>query len=236
MHPVPAFATVRLHALLFGTSLFIGHPDQTYDSLEETWQLTFFVLHAAPIIAIRLWLGPAASTASYMLLGDSWVLWSFKQRARDGRSNTCVWSMTITMMELMVLLTPLDWLPLNGLLLLQVAIVVVFWTGIFVASRSDSFSFLRLDRHLRRGVRFTLTNAGARQDLAKDLVGHCVLQLLFFSVLRDAIPEVSVARAVAGCLLIVCPYAALVVWIAALVPPHRLPYVRRSVASYLAKS
>ena len=33
-------------------------------------------------------------------------------------------------------LTPLDFLPLNGLLFLQVAIVVVFWTGIFVASRS----------------------------------------------------------------------------------------------------
>ena len=222
---------MRLLSLLFVTSLFVAHPDQTYDSLEEAWQLTFFSLHAAPIIALRLWLGPDASVSLSMLLGAFWILWSFCMRARRtsrGFScNTCVWSLSMCVIETAALLTPLGVLPLAGLLLLQVAIVVGFWAGIVAASCSASFSFLPLDRHLRRGVRFMLTDAKARHDLAKDLAGHCVLQLLFGSVLRDVMPEILVAWAYAECLFIVSAYVTLVVWVAAFVPPHHLPYVRR---------
>ena len=116
---------------------------------------------------------------------------------------------------------------LSGMLWLQAFVVVGFWSGILAATcSSDSFSFLPMDRHLRRlGLLGTLREPTTRIDFLRPGVGgHLLLQLLFGSVLLQHLGVNGWAGGAAGMLKLVIGYALVALMAAAALPPHRLPY------------
>ena len=218
-------ASLRLALLLLVHSHYIRYVQRIgfYDTLENAWQLTIWSFHMAPLIAGRLWLRECGlqSQAILSASGAAWVLCSLRQR----EWNLSPWSCSFVGLEVVALLAPLSALPLGGLLALQPVIVTLFWLSMCTASFSADFSFLPLDRHLRRGWRHMLTSSEARARLRHDLGGHGLLQLLFGAVLRSA----AVMPSAASGLWICGAYAAFVLAAAVAMPPHRIPYARASV-------
>lgn len=191
-----------------------------YARLSTAWQLTLWSMHAAPIIAMRLVLRTRAARAG----GMCWMVASCAlRRCRVSEP----WSLSFVVIEGAALAMPLTSWLLGALLLLQVVIVVGFWAGMFAAACSDKFSFLPLDRHLHRGLRHMLTSAEAQRRLLHDLTGHGFQQALFARHILRAGPALwppglAQARDAAA---LVAAYALIVLAFAALLPPHRLPYV-----------
>ena len=219
---------VRLALHIYATGHYVSHVNKIgfYDKLEDAWQLTIWSMHASPTIAARLLLRElyGSSSTTWLLelvVGAAWLIVSLRLR----RWNFCVWSLSFCTIEVAVAATPLDLLPLGGLLALQVGIIVGFWLGMFAAARSDTLSFLPLDRHLHRGLRHMLTSREAKARLVHDLGGHGVQQLLFVLGLRHA----GVSASASSCLAIGCSYAVIVLAVASSVAPHRLPYLHKSL-------
>ena len=216
-------SSLRLALVIFVHAHYIEYVNRIgfYDTMPHAWQLTIWSFHVATPIAIRIWLQEHDQESLVLWFGLPWISFSFLQR----NVNPSLWSCSFGALEALVLAVPWAWVPLDGLLALQPAIVVLFWLGVVAASFWASFSFLPLDRHLRKGWRHMLTNAEAQTRLLHDLGGHVVLQLLFGFVLRSAAATPSFV----SCLGVCGAYVAIVLAVAVAVPPHRIPYVHRSV-------
>eukprot|EP00316_Scyphosphaera_apsteinii_P021854 CAMPEP_0119315844 /NCGR_PEP_ID=MMETSP1333-20130426/37386_1 /TAXON_ID=418940 /ORGANISM="Scyphosphaera apsteinii, Strain RCC1455" /LENGTH=158 /DNA_ID=CAMNT_0007321319 /DNA_START=366 /DNA_END=842 /DNA_ORIENTATION=+ len=146
--------------------------------------------------------------------------------------------MAFSALELVALSTTLTPARLAGLLLLQAVIVVGFWTGILIATCTDSFSFLPVDRHLRQlGLIGTLRNPSTRYEfLRAGLAGHLVLQLLFGMVLMQepqVVDKLTTSAAMAEMVWCIVAYIFVTLAGAVALPPHRLPYQLGVLPSWL---
>lgn len=219
---------VRLVLHIYATGYYVAHVSNIgfYDQMEDAWQLTIWSMHVAPIVAARLLLREhyGSSSTTWLLelvIGAAWLIVSLRLR----RWKVHVWSLSFCAIEFAVAASPLELLPLGGLLALQVGIIVGFWLGIFAAAQSDTLSFLPLDRHLHRGLRHMLTSHEAKARLVHDMGGHGVQQLLFMLGLHHA----GISPSASSCLAIGLSYAVVVLVVAWSVPPHRVPYVHKSL-------
>ena len=194
-----------------------------YMSLAEAWQLTIVIMHAAPVISLRLaaeeWLAPTA-----------WILLSLACRRRSVAARSG-WSASFTAIELVALVAPLTPSLLGSLLLLQAVIVVGFWAGMAVAAQSDNLTFLPLDRDLRKGLRYVLTSRKAQRRMLHEVGGHGAQQGMFACVLIDALGATGTVWPSSFDLLcdaayLVLAYLIIVLGTAFLLPPHGLPYTK----------
>ena len=237
---------LRTITLLTVTTHYIRHVQQIgfYGTMTNAWQLTLWSMHAAPIITLRLMLLPlhmATHRQERILVlytaGVAWILHSLRCRNWNLRDP---WTMSYILLEGAALFTTdsviLAARCLAALLVLQLVIVVGFWGGICVASFSDRFTFLPLDRHLHKGWRHLRTSAEAQKRLLHDMGGHGLMQTLFASALAahlrdstaiaDAKAAVSALDAVGDAAVLCSAYAAIVLAVATY-GSYELPYVRR---------
>ena len=217
-----AATTARLILLYLIVAYYVAHVAHIgfYDRMHTAWQLTIWSMHAAPVVALRL---STLSSVQFTCGVITWVALSLRCRRQAAQP----WSASFVVIELAAALVPLTPQLLGALLLLQAVIVVGFWMGMLVAARSESFSFLPLDRDLHRGWRHMLTSRQAQRRLVHDLGGHGLQQALFASALWT---HASMTGAVIGdAVALVGGYAAIVVTAAAAFPPHELPYLKLRV-------
>lgn len=217
---------LRLLTLHVVAAYFIVHVDNIrfYDNLHTAWQLTLWSMHAAPVISFRL----QPLVAMQIIPGLFWICVSLCcRRWRHAIRNP--WSCSFIAIEAAALLVPLDSRFLSALLLLQGTIIGGFWLGMIAASFSETFTFLPLDRHLRRGLRHMLTSREAQRRLLHDMCGHGLQQILFAAALH-AQPEVTWppdAGTLVDTLTLVAVYACIVFVVCWMCPPHVLPYLNQ---------
>lgn len=212
---MPWISTV---GLLVGSSLFIAHLEacHVYDNI---WMLTVCSLHAAPIVTMRVVLQEEAVPWVWCLcLG--WSILSLRSR----RWNRSLFSASFVAMEisLAIAVDPASSF-VCAFMLLQPAIVVSFWFFIVLAAVSRRFTFLKLDLHLRRGVRHVWHSREALACVRTELVGHLLLQALCGASLWPYTSQVS-AAAFCDVALFGLAYVLAVLAAAAVLPPHKLPY------------
>eukprot|EP00310_Coccolithus_braarudii_P005011 CAMPEP_0183373504 /NCGR_PEP_ID=MMETSP0164_2-20130417/111609_1 /TAXON_ID=221442 /ORGANISM="Coccolithus pelagicus ssp braarudi, Strain PLY182g" /LENGTH=227 /DNA_ID=CAMNT_0025550389 /DNA_START=125 /DNA_END=808 /DNA_ORIENTATION=- len=193
-------------------------PTHLYHDVRGAYQLTIFSMHAAPVISLRLLMYPRPSYG----LCVTWMACSWHLRRPESPANY-----SLSLLELTAALINLSPTCVGGLLLLQFLIVVGFWTGVLIATRSESFSFLPLDRQLRRlGLLGTLQDPKAREDfLRPGICGHLLLQLFFGLMLLSHL-DVGwrSARSVMALGEMLLGYVVILLVGAASLPPYRLPY------------
>lgn len=193
------------------------HAIGLYNSI-MSWQLTIFSLHVAPIVTIRClgflrWIELTACTA--------WILfaWCLRRRQRS------LWSLFFLVLESIVATCTL--LPefLDALTVLQAVVIAGFWSGVGIASCSRDFTFLPLDRHLRLGFSHVARSPKARRCLLHEMVGHFLSQAAFAGLMLLRFSHWPHFPTILPLVVqLVAAYILCVVLVAAVVPPHEMPY------------
>jgi len=141
------------------------------------------------------------------------------------RCQVTLWSLGFIILELGAARIHLSARVWSTVFILQIAIVIGFWSGIIGAAFKKDSTIHPLDRHLRLGFSHLMGNPAAFRVLLHEGSGHLLTQVLMAFVAAEnagdwpgleALPTALAAFGVYVC----CALAA-----ASAVPPHGLPYL-----------